>query len=77
MAPSIRLQLVAWVLGPLTVFFALSGWSSESVDAAYRDTTNWTRMSILNTARMGFFSSDRAIAEYASDIWNVPVKPAG
>ncbi len=47
----------------------------EQVSHAYQDRDNWTRMSILNVARMGRFSSDRAIREYASDIWQVkPVK---
>ncbi len=43
----------------------------ERVSAAWQDTDAWTRMSILNTARSGKFSSDRAIAEYCDEIWNV------
>jgi glycogen phosphorylase len=47
----------------------------EQVSQAYRNQDNWTRMSILNVARMGKFSSDRTIAEYCQDIWQVePVK---
>ena len=42
---------------------------------AYRDQDNWTRMSILNVANMGKFSSDRSIAEYCTDIWNVQPVP--
>jgi len=43
----------------------------DHVSAVWQDTTAWTRMSILNTARSGKFSSDRAITEYCDDIWNV------
>ncbi len=44
----------------------------EQVNAAWLGRDNWTRMSILNTARSGKFSSDRAIAQYCDEIWGVP-----
>ena len=43
----------------------------KKVDAAFREKSRWSKMAILNTARMGKFSSDRAIKEYARDIWKV------
>jgi starch phosphorylase len=61
-------------------YFLLADYQSyidcqDQVGLAYRDTEQWTRMSILNVARMSKFSSDRAIADYCQDIWRVqPVK---
>lgn len=47
----------------------------DRVSAAYGDRDHWTRMSILNVARIGKFSSDRAIRDYCADIWKTwPVK---
>jgi len=43
----------------------------DKVSEAYRNQDNWTRMSILNSARMGRFSSDRSIDEYCRNIWHV------
>jgi starch phosphorylase len=43
----------------------------EQVGTVYRDSVRWTRMSILNSARSGLFSSDRTIREYCQNIWRV------
>ncbi|MFN8340219.1 MAG: glycogen/starch/alpha-glucan phosphorylase [Cyclobacteriaceae bacterium] len=43
----------------------------QRVSEAFRDADNWSRMSILNVARSGKFSSDRTIAEYCKEIWHV------
>ncbi|MBU1109160.1 MAG: glycogen/starch/alpha-glucan phosphorylase [Candidatus Riflebacteria bacterium] len=43
----------------------------RKIEEAYRDQEKWSRMAILNVARMGKFSSDRTIQQYASEIWHV------
>jgi len=45
--------------------------AQEAVEKAYFDRERWVRMSILNTARMGKFSSDRTIREYCEEIWKI------
>ena len=47
----------------------------QAVGPAWADEERWTRMSILNTARSGFFSSDRTVLGYCRDIWHVEPVP--
>ena len=61
-------------------FFVLADFSSyaecqDRINEAYLDKERWTRMSILNAARSGKFSSDRTVREYASEIWRVDRVP--
>jgi starch phosphorylase len=46
--------------------------AQRAVDQLWHSAFDWTRASILNTARMAWFSSDRTIGEYAEDIWMTP-----
>ena len=49
--------------------------SQREVALLWHDRRAWWRASVLNTARTAWFSSDRTISEYASEIWNVPATP--
>ncbi len=45
--------------------------AQDRVDATYRNATKWNRMSLVNIARSGRFSSDRAVQEYCDEIWHI------
>jgi starch phosphorylase len=62
---------------PYLVFadFASYAECQNRVDTAYGDANGWARMSVLNAARSGKFSSDRTIREYCADIWKAPSVP--
>lgn len=45
--------------------------TQREIDQVFADSDRWAKMAILNTARLGWFSSDRTIQSYANDIWGV------
>jgi starch phosphorylase len=47
----------------------------DQVEQVWQDPDRWTRMSIINTARTGFFSSDRTVSDYSASIWHAPAVP--
>jgi starch phosphorylase len=47
--------------------------TQRDVDQLWRSPARWRETALLNIAGMSWFSSDRAIAEYARDIWDIPV----
>jgi starch phosphorylase len=49
--------------------------TGRKAETDYQDPSGWAAKAILNVARMGFFSSDRTIREYARDIWNIQALP--
>ena len=49
--------------------------AQKCVEEAYRDQDRWTKMSILNCANSGKFSTDRTISEYNRDIWKLTPQP--
>ena len=55
--------------------FASYAKAQEKINELYKDTKTWTRMSIINTAKSGFFTTDRTMRQYNEDIWHVePLK---
>jgi starch phosphorylase len=46
--------------------------AQDRVSNAWKDWKNWQRMSMINVARSGFFSSDRSIGDYCTKIWGIP-----
>jgi starch phosphorylase len=57
----------------VTADFDAYAQAQREVDRIWSEPVDWWRMAILNTARVGWFSSDRTIRQYARDIWGIPV----
>ncbi len=79
-APGIFDRLMAAIMDPADPYLYLADLGSwvaaqEQIAALYRDEEAWSRRAILNIAGAGKFSSDRTIAEYAREIWNVEPCP--
>jgi glycogen phosphorylase len=53
----------------VTADFARYAQAQQAVDEAFRDPQMWWRQAIINTANVGWFSSDRTIRDYAHEIW--------
>ena len=58
---------------PFCVFADFSDYldAQDRVSSAWKDHERWNRMSLINTARSGFFSSDRSIRDYCKNIWGI------
>jgi len=76
--PSIFRPIVDSLLSGGDRYFVLADFRSyarahAALEQTHQDQALWTKKSILNVAKMGFFSSDRTIRSYAREIWGVPV----
>jgi starch phosphorylase len=74
--PGVFAPILQSLLGDGDRYFVLADFESyaatqEQVARDYRDAEAWSRRAVLNVARMGFFSADRAIREYAERIWRL------
>jgi starch phosphorylase len=81
--PGVLDQIMQSVCSPSDPWFTAADFrgfvnAQQAVEAAFRDTDRWTKMSILNTAASGRFSTDRTIGDYNAEIWKLdPVELNG
>jgi starch phosphorylase len=69
-------MILAAVMSPNDPWMVLADFrdyvdAQEQVAQAWQEEARWTRMSILNTASSGFFSTDRTMREYNAEIWKL------